>query len=127
MDYISDILIRIKNANQAHKPLVALPYSDLGVAIGEALAKAGYTGAPEKKGKRQKLIELPLVYENGEPKIRGVKRLSKQSKRVYTGASGLRPVRNGFGKIIVSTSKGVMSGEDAKKEQIGGEVLFEIW
>lgn len=127
MDYISDILIRIKNANKAYKPSVSLPYSALGESISLALAKTGFAGTPEKKGKRQKMIELPLVYENGEPKIQGVKRLSRQSKRVYIGVSGIKSVRNGFGKLIVSTSKGVMSGEDAKKEQIGGEALFEIW
>jgi small subunit ribosomal protein S8 len=127
MDYISDILIKIKNANSAYKPTVTFPFSSVGMAIAETLAKAGYVGAPSRKGKRLKLIEMPLVYENDVPKINGISRLSTQSKRMYTGVKGVKPVRNGFGKLFVSTSKGVMTGEEAKKEKIGGELLFEIW
>ncbi len=127
MDYISDILIKIKNANAAYKPTVAYPYSSLGLSIAEALAKAGYVGAPSRKVKRLKFIEMPLVYENDQPKIVGIKRLSKESKRMYTGTKGVRPVRNGYGKVLISTSKGIMTGEEARKEKIGGELLFEIW
>jgi small subunit ribosomal protein S8 len=127
MDYISDILIRIKNANWAYKPSVSFPYSRLGMSVSETLARSGYVGAPVRKGKKLKFIELPLVYENEEPKIAGVSRLSKQSKRVYVAFKDIKPVRNGFGKSVLSTSKGLMVGDEAKKEKIGGELLFEIW
>ncbi|OHA15846.1 MAG: 30S ribosomal protein S8 [Candidatus Taylorbacteria bacterium RIFCSPLOWO2_02_FULL_43_11] len=127
MDYISDMLIRIKNANSAYKPEVSIPYSSLGMSVAQTLAKSGFTGSPLRKGKRLKFIELPLIYENDEPKISGIKRLSGQAKRMYTGVSSIRPVRNGYGKLVVSTSSGVMTGEEAKKAKIGGELLFEIW
>ena len=105
MDYISDMLIRIKNANSAYKPEVSIPYSSLGMSVAQTLAKS----------------------ENDEPKISCIKRLSGQAKRMYTGVSSIRPVRNGYGKLVVSTSSGVMTGEEAKKAKIGGELLFEIW
>lgn len=126
-DYITDIIIRLRNANQTKKVTVTFPYSSLGMAIAEALNKLGYVGAISRKGKRARSIEVALIYEKDLPKISGVKRLSKQSKRVYSGAKDIKSVMNGFGKAIVSTPKGVMSGDEAKKAMVGGELLFEIW
>jgi small subunit ribosomal protein S8 len=68
------------------------------------------------------------LYDNNEqPKISGVKRVSKQSKRVYLGVKDLKSVRNSYGKAIVSTPRGIMTGDDAKQAKVGGELLFQIW
>ena len=126
-DYITDIIIRLRNANQTNKVTVTFPYSSLGMAIAETLNKNGYIGAISRKGKRARSIEATLIYDKDLPKISGVNRLSKQSRRVYNGAKDIKSVMNGYGKVIVSTPKGVMTGDEAKRAKVGGELLFEIW
>lgn len=126
-DYITDIIIRLKNASRTSKPTAVFPYSLLGMAIAEALNKLGYVGSISRKGKRARLIEVGLIYNDGLPKISGVKRTSKQSKRVYNTFKEIKSVMNGYGKAVVSTPKGIMSGDEAKKLNVGGELLFEIW
>ena len=126
-DYITDIITRLRNANQTNKVTVTFPYSSLGMAISEVLNKLGYVGAVGRKGKRARSIEVALIYEKGLPKISGVKRVSKQSKRVNNGAKDFKSVMNGSGKAVISTPKGVLSGDDARKAKVGGELLFEIW
>ena len=119
--------MRIKNANEAKKATVTFPYFSIGMAIVETLYKNGYLGIVLRKGKRLRLIEVTLLYEKELPRISGVKRLSKQSKRMYAGVNEIKSVMNGYGKVIVSTPSGVMTGEEAKKTKVGGELLFEIW
>lgn len=126
-DYITDILIRIKNASDKHKAEVSFPYSDLGMNIAEALIRNNFAVSITRKGKKMKTIELSLAYEGDMPKVLGFKRLSKQSRRVYSSFRDIRPVKNGYGKLILSTPEGVKSGEEAKKAKVGGELLFEIW
>lgn len=126
-DYVSDILIKIKNANWSGKPSVSFPASAFGLAIAETLAKNGFVGAVSKKGKKARTIEVVLIYEDEKPKISGVKRMSKLSRRLYRGWRDIFPVRNGYGKLIISTPKGIMTGDEARKEKVGGEPLFEIW
>lgn len=126
-DYISNIIVKIRNANQKNKATVTFPFSSLGMAVAEVLNKSGYIGLFSRKGKKARSIEATLLYENNLPKITGVKRLSKQSKRVYIGFKNINPVMNSYGKVIISTPKGVMTGESARKAKVGGELLFEIW
>jgi len=127
-DKISDTLIRIKNAGNAGKEYVAVPYSGLKLAIVEVLHKKGYVSSVNKKGKKtNKIIEIGIAYEGDKPKMQGVERVSRLSRRVYYGFRDIRSVRNGHGDLILSTPKGILSGEDAKKENVGGEVLFKIW
>lgn len=127
-DSISDFIIRIKNGSKAAKESVLVPYSKMAVAIAEALEKEGYVKGHTKKGKKIiKAIEVVLAYEGGKPKVTDVKRISKPSKRIYRKASELRPVRNGFGRLIVSTPKGILTDSEARKAGVGGEALFEIW
>jgi small subunit ribosomal protein S8 len=90
------------------------------------LKKAGYLRSVEKS-KTKREIELGLVFFDGEPRIHGVERLSKPSRRLYQKASDIRSVRSGFGNLVLSTSKGVMTDMEAKKLKLGGEILFKIW
>jgi small subunit ribosomal protein S8 len=126
-DYITDILIRIKNASARNKASISFPYSDLGMDISETLVRNGFTSGITRKGKKMKTIELALAYENNIPKVADFKRLSKQSRRVYSSFRDIKPVKNGYGKLILSTPEGVKTGEEAKKAKVGGELLFEIW
>lgn len=128
-DPIADLIIRLKNAGIAKKPSIVLTYSKLKMAILDVLVKEGFVKSAVKKGKKViKYIEVTLDYHtDGTPKISGTERVSKTSKRVYLPVKLIRPVRNGFGLLVLSTPKGVMSGKDAIKEKVGGEALFKVW
>ena len=109
MDPISDMIVQIKNASAAHKESVVLPYSKLKLAILDTLMKEGFVKSFGKKGKKVvKFIEVALAYENDEPKIHEVQRISKSSRRVYQKAKDIRGVKNGFGILVLSTPKGIM-------------------
>lgn len=129
MDTISDMLIRIKNAQAVKKDSVEVPHSKLRMEIAKILQARGFVGEIAKRGKKlRKSISINLVYgEDGAGKINGLRRLSKLSKRVYKSARELRPVRNGTGMAIISTSKGLITDDEARKKHLGGEVFFEIW
>jgi small subunit ribosomal protein S8 len=127
-DPIADMIVRIKNASDSKKESVVFPYSKLKAAIMEVLFKEGYVKSFSKKGKKiQKFIDAVLVYEGGAPKIKGVERVSKTSKRVYNKVSDIRKVRNGMGLLILSTPKGIMTDKMAREAKTGGEALFKIW
>ena len=128
MDSISNMIIIMKNGNLAGKESVLIPYSKMKNAIGECLVKAGYLKQVSKKVKKgQPMLEVSLVYTDKRPKITEVERISKQSRRVYFGMKDIHSVRNGSGLLILSTPKGILSGKEARKEQVGGEALFKIW
>lgn len=127
MNPISDLFIRIKNANRAGHESVQISHSQFKQEIVRALERARYLGKIERKGKRiRKALEITLLYDDEEPKIRGVKLISKPSRRLYTGYKDLRKARHG-GIMIVSTPRGVMSGEEARKAKVGGELIAEVW
>lgn len=118
----------IKNASLAGKETVSFPYSNLKNAILECLKKEEYIDQISKKVKLgHPVLEVTLVYKDKKPKITEVERVSKQSRRVYFGIKQIHPVKNGFGLLVLSTPKGILSGKDAKREQVGGEALFKIW
>ena len=128
MDPISDMIVQIKNASSAGKESVVLPYSKLKLTILDVLMKEGFVKSFGKKGKKVvKFIEVVLAEENGEPKIHEVQRISKSSRRVYQKAKDIRGVKNGFGILVLSTPKGIMSDKTARMEKVGGEALFKIW
>ena len=128
MDTISNMIIAIKNAGFAHHESVSVPYSKLKASIAEVLKKEGFIkDALEKSEKGRKVLSIALLTENRIPKIKGVKRISKPSKRIYQKSSEIRSVKSGYGALIVSTPAGVMSGRDARKAKLGGEALFSIW
>ncbi len=127
-DPIGDMIVRIKNASDSKKESVVFPYSQLKAAIMEVLFKEGYIKSFSKKGKKvQKFIDAVLVYEGGKPRINGVDRVSKASKRVYNKVSDIKKVKNGFGTLILSTPKGIMTDKMAREAKVGGEALFKIW
>ena len=128
-DPIADMIIQIKNAGRAHKETVTLTHSKVKAAILDCLAQAGFIAGVTKKGKKVvKYLEVTLAYEaDGQPKISEVKRVSKTSKRVYMKAKEIRPVRSGYGVMVLSTPGGIMTGEAARKAAVGGEVLFTAW
>jgi small subunit ribosomal protein S8 len=127
-DPIADMIIRIKNASDLKKESVVLPYSKLKLAILDVLLKEGFIKSFGKKGKKiAKFIDVGLIYENGLSRISGAERISKTSKRVYMQSKDLRPVKNGYGLLILSTPKGIVTGKFAKENNLGGEALFKIW
>jgi len=138
MDSISNMLIVMKNGSLAGKESVFLPYSKMKNAIAECLKKEGYVRNIAKKvsaqggsasgGKnKQPMLEIELIYIDKKPKITEVQRLSKQSRRVYFGMKDIHRVRNGSGLLVLSTPKGILSGSEARREQVGGEALFRLW
>jgi len=128
MDPISNMLIIMKNGNLAGKTIVSLPYSKMKQAIAECLKKEGYVDTVLKKVKKSHpVLEIGLVYVDKKPKITEVERISKQSRRVYFGVKNIHSVKNGSGLLVLSTPKGILSGKNAKQEQVGGEALFKIW
>lgn len=126
-DPLGDLLTRIRNAQMRGKSSVASPASKLRVRVLQVLEKEGYIrgfAEVEKDGKRD--IEIELKYFDGAPVISEIKRISKPGRRVYSAVNDLPLVRNGLGISIVSTSLGVMSDEDARTQNVGGEVLCEV-
>jgi small subunit ribosomal protein S8 len=97
-------------------------------AIAECLKKEGYVSDIAKKVKKDHpVLEIALAYNDKKPKIVQVERISKQSKRVYFRMKDIHRVRNGTGLLVLSTPKGILSGKEARKEQVGGEALFKVW
>jgi len=128
MDSISNMIIIIKNGSLAGKKSVSIPYSKMKNAIGECLKKEGYISEISKKVKKgQPILEVGLVYVDKKPKIAEVERISKQSRRVYFKMKDIHSVRNGTGLLVLSTPKGILSGKEARKGQVGGEALFRLW
>ncbi len=118
----------MKNGSLAGKESVCLPYSKMKNAIAECLKKEGYVSSFSKKIKKdQPVLEVELIYTDKKPKISQVERISKQSRRVYFRMKDIHSVRNGSGLLVLSTPKGILSGKEARKEQVGGEALFKIW
>jgi small subunit ribosomal protein S8 len=127
-DPISDLIIRIKNAGPVRKETISLPYSKLKHAIAEVLKNHKFITSVEVKGKGiESTLEIGIAYDGTKPRVNDVERISKSSRRIYKGATEINSVRNGFGSLIISTSKGIMTDKEARKAKIGGETLFKIW
>lgn len=128
MDPIANMLVSLKNAGNSGRDSLVVPYSKIKENIATVLQSEGFIKSFERKIVSKKpVLLIELFMENRIPKIKGVQRLSKTSKRIYKKSSEIRPVKNGYGSLVISTPKGVMSGRSAKKEKLGGEVLFSIW
>ncbi len=130
-DKIADMLIRLKNAGAVEKASVSMPYSRLNLEILNLLEKSGFISAvaarENKESKIPRYIDVSLSYVGSRPRIRGAERVSKLSRRVYKSARDMRPVKNGYGMMVISTPKGLMTDMEARKEKVGGEALFTIW
>jgi small subunit ribosomal protein S8 len=125
-DPISDMLIRIKNGQMRKKEFVEIyPKSKMKIEILKILKKEGFIENYEEK---EKSIIVKLRYfPDGSPVITDLKRISKPSRRVYVSYKELRPVMNGIGIAILSTSKGILTDKEARKLKVGGELLLEVW
>lgn len=126
-DPISDMLTRIRNAGQALRPAVVVPHSRLKENIAAILKQEGYIAGVEVDGKAVKTIKLKLKYEGKKTVIEGLRRISKPGLRHYVGSHEIPRVRGGLGVAVISTPEGVMSGTQARKKNLGGEVLCYVW
>jgi len=128
-DPIADMLTRIRNANLAYKDDVDMPLSSVKVRVADILAKEGYVTGYEVEGEGVKrTLKLTLKYStNRERTITGIKRVSKPGKRVYVGRGEVPRVLGGLGIAILSTSNGVLTDKQARKQGVGGEVLAYVW
>ena len=128
-DPIADMLTRIRNAVRIERAHVEVPASKVKRGLAEVLKREGYIWDwNESTESKFPQLTLELKYgPNGERVIRHIKRVSKPGRRIYNGAGDLRPVLNGLGISIVSTSRGVISDREARQRKLGGEVLCEVW
>ena len=127
-DPLGDMLTRIRNGQQARKDSILTPASKLRARVLDVLQREGYIrGYSEEQLGRAPGIRIELKYFEGQPAIQHVSRVSKPGRRVYSGASELPRVRNGLGITIVSTPKGVLSDAEAREQNVGGEVLAEVF
>lgn len=127
-DPITDMLNRIRNAQLSKLPLVEIPFSKLKQEVAKILAKEGFVGGVETKGRKEKkVLELTLKYTEGVPAISGLKRISKPGQRIYVDSRKVRKVKGGYGLAILSTSKGLLTDKEARKQKLGGELLCEVW
>jgi len=128
-DPIADMLTRIRNVVMLERREVEVPYSNLKRAIADALVREGYLAKVEETGEGlKKLLRLGLKYgPDGEKVIRTIKRESKPGRRIYRKAQDIPKVLDGLGTAIVSTSKGVLSDRECRRDNVGGEVLCVLW
>lgn len=128
-DSIGDMLTRIRNANSAKHDTVKVPASNMKKAIAQILVDEGYIkGFKVEDDGKQGMIEIALKYgQNKTAAITGLRRVSKPGLRIYSGCEDMPKVMKGLGIAIVSTSKGVMTDKDARKANVGGEVLAFVW
>ena len=127
MDQIANMLIAIKNAGLVKKSTVTIPSSKMKNAILELLKQEEYIKTYKVSEGVKPTVEIVLAYKKDTPRITEVKRVSKQSKRVYTGVKDITPFKYGHGMTVLSTPKGILSDKQARKEMVGGEILFTIW
>ena len=129
-DPVSDLLTRIRNAGRAGHPNVVCPASNLKLGIASVMVKEGFLDAVNRQvsdaGHPELLVTLRMG-NDGTNIIDGMKRISRPSRRVYVGAKAVPKVRGGLGIAIMSTPKGVMSDDSAREENVGGEVICEVW
>ena len=127
-DPIADLLTRIRNANKMHHEKVSIPSSSLKLNILKVLKEEGFiTDYRVIEDNKQNVIEVTLKYNNNECVIKGLRRISKPGLRKYTDVDNLPKVLHGLGIAIISTSKGVMTDSEARKQKVGGEVLAYVW
>ena len=126
-DPISDMLTRIRNANQALLPAVQMPHSKIKESIAAILKREGYISDFAVEGKFPRTIKVKLKYQGKKSVIEGLRRLSTPGLRRYVPATEIPRVRGGLGVAVVSTSEGLMTGNQARKKNIGGELICYVW
>jgi small subunit ribosomal protein S8 len=126
-DPISDLLTRLRNAGLAFLPEVELPHSKLKEGVALLLKREGYVAEVVVEGKPRKKIRIKLKYDGRKPVIEGSRRVSSPGLRRYVGSTEVPRLRGGMGTSILSTSEGIMTGVQARKKNVGGELLCEVW
>jgi small subunit ribosomal protein S8 len=126
-DTISDMLTRIRNASRVQLPVVEMPHSKMKESIAHILKTEGYLAEVAVEGKTLKKIKVKLKYEGKRSVIEGLRRISTPGLRRYVGSTDIPRVRNGLGISVVSTSQGVMTGTQARKQNLGGELICYVW
>ena len=136
IDSISDMLTRLRNAYAARHNEVAMPMSKIKFAIAQVLEKEGFIEKVERfqdeENKTHENMRMILKYDQisstiNKPVIEGIRQVSKQGQRIYVKKDDIHKVKNGFGISVISTSQGVMSGKNARKKGLGGELICEVW
>jgi small subunit ribosomal protein S8 len=128
MDPIADMLTKIKNAQAVGKKTVSFPFSSVKYNIARILEREEFIEYAKKRGKKTKRILVRLKYqEAGKPRIHDIKRISKPGRRIYLKSKDIYSPKSGYGLLIISTPKGVLTSKEARKMKTGGEVLCEIW
>ena len=126
-DPISDMLTRLRNGGRALQPAIELPHSRLKENIATILKSEGYVSDVAVEGKVPKKIKIRLKYVGKKNVIEGLKRISKPGLRKYVGSTEIPRVRGGLGVAVISTPEGVMTGTQARKKNLGGELLCYVW
>jgi small subunit ribosomal protein S8 len=127
-DPIADLLTRIRNAVMVGKKEITVPSSKLKVTVAKQLKKAGYvTAVKVEAGKPRDILVVTINNPGENSTINEIKRLSKPGRRVYVSADDIPKVKSGRGIVLVSTSKGVVTGSEAKKQRLGGELLLQVF
>ncbi len=127
-DVIADMLTRIRNANNAKHETVDIPASNMKKSIAQVLADEGYiAGYTVIDDGKQGVIRVTLKYNGKQQVLKGIKRVSKPGLRIYASREDLPRVMSGLGVAIISTSKGIMTDKQARKENVGGEVIAFVW
>jgi small subunit ribosomal protein S8 len=127
IDPIADMLTRIRNASRALLPTVVIPHSKLKESLAHILKQEGYVAEVAIDTTFPKTIKVRLKYEGKKSVVEGLKRVSKPGLRKYVGATEIPRVLGGLGVAVVSTSEGIMTGQQCRKKNIGGELLCYIW
>lgn len=129
MDTISNMLTTIRNAYAVKHETAKISHSKVNLAILEILKREGWIkGVEVKKREEKKWIIVTFAYsKDGVSAIRGLKRVSKPGKRIYIKTGDIRKVRSGYGLVVLSTPLGIITGDEARKKRVGGEVLCEVW
>lgn len=123
-DPVGDLLTRIRNAARSRKREVTAPYSKLKYAVSQVLLKEGYLDAAKKQGGD---LLIAIAYKRRRPVLTGVRNVSRPGLRIYKNVKDIRAPLGGAGVVIISTPKGVLSGREARKQNLGGEILGEVW
>jgi len=127
-DQIADLITRIRNAIQVSKNEISVPTSKLKVAVVEGLKKDGYVEDYKiEKSHPRDILHVVINKEGTNANINEITKVSKPGRRVYTSADDIPTIKSGRGIVLISTSKGIMSGGEAKKLRLGGEILVKVW
>ncbi len=127
-DPIADMLTRIRNAAQAHKTELVLPYSKFKASLAAVLAKEGFISGFSEVEEQHKALQINLKYDqSGASVIAGIKRVSKPGQRIYLPAAKIPRTNSGFGITVVSTPLGLMTDRQARKVKVGGEIICQVW